>query len=223
LTTVAHEIKNPLNAINLYAHDTVELLDEKDPDINTMRANQNTIEKMVLRIDRIVVELMDTVAIEQGRLSLDLAPVRLSHLLRETTEIYFNKNNTGENRLILKLDEKLPPIVADSARIIQVVTNLLSNSMQHTKNGFIMITLKGNSKSQIVSVTDNGEGMSEEIKSKVFGGYISVNKEKWRHGIGLFVSRQIIEAHEGKVWIESELGKGTTVSFSLPYGEKTDE
>jgi signal transduction histidine kinase len=65
--------------------------------------------------------------------------------------------------------------------------------------------------------------MSEEIKSKVFGGYISVNKEKWRHGIGLFVSRQIIEAHEGKVWIESELGKGTTVSFSLPYGEKTDE
>ena len=92
LTTVAHEIKNPLNAINLHARDTYELLDEPNPEIDLMKENQKTIEKMVVRIDRIVVELMDTVAIEQGRLSLDIAPVCLSKLLREAAGSYFLKN-----------------------------------------------------------------------------------------------------------------------------------
>lgn len=220
LTTVAHEIKNPLNAINLHARDTLELLCEDDFDIETMKENQKNIEKMVVRIDHIVVELMDTVAIEQGRLSLDLAPVRLSHLLREAAETYFGKNNTAENKLILKLDDSLPPILADCARIMQVVANLLSNSMQHTKNGIITITLQKHDLGQIVSVSDNGDGMDEKIKNKAFDGYVSVSCDYWRHGIGLFVCHQIIEAHGGKIWIESELGRGTTVSFTLPSGEE---
>ena len=220
LTTVAHEIKNPLNAINLHARDTLELLCEDDFDIETMKKNQKNIEKMVVRIDHIVVELMDTVAIEQGRLSLDLAPVRLSHLLREAAETYFGKNNTAENKLILKLDDSLPPILADCARIMQVVANLLSNSMQHTKNGIITITLQKHDLGQIVSVSDNGDGMDEKIKNKAFDGYVSVSRDYWRHGIGLFVCHQIIEAHGGKIWIESELGSGTTVSFTLPSEEE---
>ncbi len=220
LTTVAHEIKNPLNAINLHARDTFELLGEEGLDVNTMKENQRTIEKMVVRIDRIVVELMDTVAIEQGRLALDLMPVRLSQVLREAAETYFGKNDTGENRLVLELDENLPPIQADCARVMQVVTNLLSNSMQHTKNGIITVTLKGCGTDQLVSVSDNGEGMRDEIKSKAFDGYVSVSKEYWRHGIGLFVCHQIIESHRGKIWIESELGNGTTVSFTLPGTEE---
>ena len=220
LTTVAHEIKNPLNAINLHARDTLEMLDEADADTKAMKENQKTIEKMVVRIDRIVVELMDTVAIEQGRLSLDLAPVRLSHLLREAAETYFDKNNTAENKLILKLDDSLPPISADCARIMQVVSNLLSNSMQHTKDGIITITLKSENKCQIVSIADNGVGMEEKIKNRAFDGYVSVSREYWRHGIGLFVCHQIIEAHGGKIWIESEIGRGTTVSFTLPSGKE---
>ena len=219
LTTVAHEIKNPLNAINLHARDTFELLDEPQPDIEIMKENQKTIEKMVVRIDRIVVELMDTVAIEQGRLSLDIAPLRLSRLLTEAANTYFGKNYTGGNTLKLELDETLPPINADYARIMQVVTNLLSNSMQHTKNGVITISLKSRGKSQLVSVSDTGEGMGEELKNKALDGYVSVSKEYWRHGIGLYVCHKIITAHKGDIWIESELGKGTAVSFTLPQSE----
>ena len=219
LTTVAHEIKNPLNAINLHARDTFELLDEPQPDIEIMKENQKTIEKMVVRIDRIVVELMDTVAIEQGRLSLDIAPLRLSRLLTEAANTYFGKNYTGGNTLKLELDETLPPINADYARIMQVVTNLLSNSMQHTKNGVITISLKSRGKSQLVSVSDTGEGMGEELKNKALEGYVSISKEYWRHGIGLYVCHKIITAHKGDIWIESELGKGTTVSFTLPQSE----
>lgn len=220
LATVAHEIKNPLNAINLHARDTLELLDETAPDVDTMKQNQSTIENMVMRIDRIVLELMDSVAIEQGRLALDLAPVRLSQLLRETAEIYFSKNNKDDNRLVFNLDEELPPIMADYARIAQVITNLLSNSMQHTKNGTITIALRQHEAAQLVSVSDSGEGMSKEIKSKVFGGHISGSRDYWRHGIGLFTCRQIVEAHGGRIWLESELGAGTTVSFIVPYREE---
>lgn len=220
LTTVAHEIKNPLNSINLHARDTFELLDEPQPEIATMKENQKTIEKMVVRIDRIVVELMDTVAIEQGRLALDISTVRLSQLLREAAETCFDKNYVGDNKLVFNLDENLPPIQADYARIIQVITNLLSNSIQHTKNGIITITLMRQGSNQLVSVSDNGEGMREEIKEKAFDGYVSVSREYWRHGIGLFVCHQIIEAHGGKIWIESELGSGTTVSFTLPFVEE---
>ena len=184
-----------------------------------MKENQKTIEKMVVRIDKIVLELMDTVAIEQGRLTLDLSSVRLAQLLQESAKTYFDKKNPGGNRLVFDIDESLPPIQVDYARMMQVIDNLLSNSMQHTKDGIITVSLKQQNADQRVSVSDNGEGMREEIKKKAFEGYVSVSKEYWRHGIGLFVCHQIIEAHGGKIWIESELGKGTAVSFTLPGTE----
>ena len=220
LTTVSHEVKNPLNAINLYARDTLELMGEEDPDALMIQSNQQVIEKMVVRIDRILTDLKDTVAIEQGRLALNLAPMRLSKLLKEVSGTYFGKDASGGNELVLDIDESLLPISADYARIVQVVTNLLSNAIQHTKAGRIRISLYKQDGEQIVVIADNGEGMKEELQEQVFKGYISSDKEYWRHGIGLYVSHQIVEAHGGRIWIESKLGEGTTVTFTLPDEEK---
>ncbi len=222
LTTVSHEIKNPLNAINLHARDTVELMDETPLDLNLMRDNQAVIKKMVTRIDNILMDLKDTVAIEQGRLSLSLAPMRLDKLLREASKTYFGKNYTAGNQLVLELPDAVPPISADYARLTQVVTNLLSNAMQHTKDGRIIVSLEAQANSQLVRVSDNGKGMTPEIQEKAFEGYVSASKDYWRHGIGLYVCHQIVEAHGGRIWIESELGKGTTVSFVLPNGREQD-
>lgn len=216
LTTVAHEIKNPLNSISLHARDTYELLEEEPLEIEVMRENLKIIEKSVVRIDRIVVDLMDTVAIEQGRLALSLAPMRLATLLREESEEYFRKNYNNGNQLVLDLDEELPPISADYARIEQVLFNLLSNAIKYTKNGTITITLSRRENNQIVCVSDNGQGMSEQMRERALEGYVSASKEYWRHGIGLFVSHQIVEAHGGKIWIESKFGEGTKVAFILP-------
>ncbi len=183
LTTVSHEVKNPLNAINLHARDTIELMDEDPIDAAMIKGNQQVIEKMVARIDRILTDLKDTVAIEQGRLSLSLAPMRLDRLLGEVLEIYHRKNDTGGNELILDVREELPPISADYARIVQVVTNLLSNAVKHTQRGRIVVSLYRQGGEQIVVVADNGEGMKEEIRERVFKGYVSSDKEYWRHGI----------------------------------------
>ena len=68
----------------------------------------------------------------------------------------------------------------------------------------------------MVSVEDTGEGMSEKIKKNAFKGYVSTSKYYWRHGIGLYICHQIVEAHGGKIWIQSKIGKGTKITFSLP-------
>ena len=142
--------------------------------------------------------------------------MRLSELLRDVSATYFGKNNTSGNRLVLDLDESLPPINADYARLTQVVTNILANAMQHTQNGSVTISLFSKEGEQITVIADNGEGMREEVRSKVFTGYISGSEDYWRHGIGLYVCHHIVEAHGGKISLESCLGQGTTVTFAIP-------
>ncbi len=111
------------------------------------------------------------------------------------------------------------PSRGDPARITLVLTNLLSNAMQHTKNGRIVVTLSAREGCQLICVSDNGKGMTEEMRATALEGYVSASEDYWRHGIGLYVCHQIVEAHGGEIWIDSQLGEGTTVSFTLPYKE----
>ena len=222
LTTVAHEIKNPLNIIGLYSQDTYELTQENPVDFNQIRENQKVIENTVIRLDRIVVDLMDTVSIEQGRLNLSLAPMDLSKLIRESVKFYQENEGNAKlngNKIVLNLQSEIVPLMADYSRIFQVMMNLLSNAFRHTKKGTITISLKKNKDGQVVSVQDTGEGMSKEILENAFKGYVSTSKDYWRHGIGLYICHEIIKAHEGKIWIESTEGEGTKISFFLPDKE----
>ena len=219
LTTVAHEIKNPLNSIALHARDTSELLEEDPLDFSLMQENLHTIEQSVMRIDRIVLDLMDTVSIEQGRLALSLVPSDLGALLHSVEKDFGSHPSPGNNQLVLTIQPNLPEISADPERLIQVVTNLISNAERHTRNGIITISLSGGPRWQTICVSDTGSGMSEEMRKNALKGYVSADKDYWRHGIGLYVCHQIITAHGGKIWIESEEGKGTRVFFSLPEEE----
>ena len=97
--------------------------------------------------------------------------------------------------------------------------NILSNSFRHTKNGRIVITLEACEDGQKICVADNGEGMNAYMCENALKGYVSANKDYWRHGIGLYICHQIVTAHEGSIKIKSEVGKGTEVTFSLPYKE----
>ena len=219
LTTVAHEIKNPLNSISLHARDTSELLEEDPLDFSLMQENLRTIEQSVMRIDRSVLDLMDTVSIEQGRLALSLMPSDLGTLLHSVEKDFSSHPSSGNNQLVLTIQPDLPEISADPERLIQVVTNLISNAERHTRNGIITISLSGGPRWQTICVSDTGSGMSEEMRKNALKGYVSADKDYWRHGIGLYVCHQIITAHGGKIWIESEEGKGTRVFFSLPEEE----
>ena len=216
LTTVAHEIKNPLNSISLHARDTSELLEEEPLDFSLMQENLRTIEQSVMRIDRIVLDLMDTVSIEQGRLTLSLVPTDLASLLRSLEKDYNAHPCSRKNQLTLHLSDSLPEISADPERLIQVISNLVSNAERHTHGGTITISLSGTPGWQTICVSDTGTGMSEKMRQHALKGYVSADKDYWRHGIGLYVCHQIVTAHGGKIWIESKKGEGTRVFFSLP-------
>ena len=219
LTTVAHEIKNPLNSISLHARDTSELLEEEPLDFSLMQENLRTIEQSVMRIDRIVLDLMDTVSIEQGRLALSLVPSDLGALLHSVEKDFSSHPSSGNNQLVLTIQPDLLEISADPERLIQVITNLISNAERHTQNGTITISLTGEPGWQTICVSDTGTGMSEEMRKNALKGYVSADKDYWRHGIGLYVCHQIITAHGGKIWLKSQEGEGTQVFFSLPEEE----
>ena len=216
LRNLAHEIKNPLSSISLHARDTSELLEEEPLDFSLMQENLRTIEQSVMRIDRIVLDLMDTVSIEQGRLALSLVPSDLGALLHSVEKDFNSHPSSGNNQLVLTIQPDLPEISADSERLIQVITNLISNAERHTQNGTITISLTGEPGWQTICVSDTGTGMSEEMRKNALKGYVSADKDYWRHGIGLYVCHQIITAHGGKIWLKSKEGEGTQVFFSLP-------
>jgi signal transduction histidine kinase len=119
------------------------------------------------------------------------------------------------NSITYDLQRNVPKIWVDPARIEQIMTNLLANAVHHTKNGKITVKLLRTGKTQTVSVTDNGEGMAPEVAEAVLKQYITSRGDYWRHGYGLYVCRQIVLSHGGEIWIESEKGRGTSVSFTL--------
>ena len=213
---MAHEIKNPLNSISLHARDTSELLAETPLDFSLMQENLSTIEQSVMRIDRIVLDLMDTVSIEQGRLALSLQLTDLASLLQIVRHDYEHRQNAHTNRLLLQLPETLPKISVDPERLIQVLDNLISNAERHTNHGTITISLSRGEHAQVICVSDTGSGMSKEMQKmhsaamsqriRITGGMAS----------GLYVCHQIVTAHGGSIWIESREGTGTRVFFSLP-------
>ena len=108
-----------------------------------MQQNLRTIEQSVMRIDRIVLDLMDTVSIEQGRLALSLVPSDLGTLLHSVEKDFSSHPSPGNNQLVLTIQPNLPEISADPERLIQVITNLISNAERHTQNGTITISLSG--------------------------------------------------------------------------------
>jgi signal transduction histidine kinase len=215
LATVAHEISTPLAVIAASSADTIELLKETPVNMKEIMDNHEMINKRVLLIDGIITDLMDTVAIENGRLSLSRQPVKLAELLQSVCDKGFKRLDANNNRVAFDLEENFPPIWSDPARIEQVMTNLLSNADRHTKDGLITVTLTRTEKGQTVSVADNGEGMEPEIAKAALKEYVTSKGENWRHGYGLYLCRQIILSHSGEIWINSERGRGTTVFFTL--------
>ena len=222
LATVAHEINTPLAVISAGSSDTLDLLKETPLNTDEIIDNQILISQRARMIGGILLDLMDTVAIERGRLSLSRQPMSLIELLKNVCAAQHKKIDLNNNRVACDLQAGLPQIWLDPVRIEQVMINLLSNAFRHTREGTVSIKLSGADKKQIVCVTDDGEGMDEEMKRVILKYYVSTKADYWRHGIGLYICRQIIAAHGGEIWIESEKGSGTAISFALPEENKSE-
>ena len=127
-----------------------------------------------------------------------------------------NKNN---NRLALRIPLDLPEVRADSGRMQRVFVNLISNALKHTHNGTILIKAEQDGSDIKVTVKDTGSGISEEDLPHIWERYYKGRHSETGTGLGLFICKFIIESHGGRIWVESEPGKGTAFIFTLPVGE----
>ncbi len=210
---VAHELRNPLANLVLCNDLMGEFLKESNPEeINDLlqRSKNN-----VSRLNKMIAELYDATRINSGNLKLEVSAFKLKDMVMEAIDTVkvlqpsYNIVVKGEGDILVK---------GDRYRLIQVVTNYLSNGIKYS-NGKTDVVLEMKTENEmIVSVKDNGLGISAEQLPYIFDRFFRAEKTKNLEGIGLglYLCRQIIQAHNGRAWAESEEGKGSIFYFSIP-------
>jgi signal transduction histidine kinase len=168
-----------------------------------------------------VSDFLDFSRIDAGKLELKRERLSIGSQIHEILAEYSIEAEKREIKLIARVDARLPVLWADSRRVGQVLTNLMSNALKFTSPGGVIEVSAWQSEGDIVvSVRDSGFGMAADELGRMFQMYgqgASSDKSQRRStGIGLVICKKIVEAHGGRIWVESELGKGSSFYFSLP-------
>lgn len=218
LANTSHELQNPLHSI-LNISEAI-LKREK----NTLK--QESIDDLELittvskRMSSILNDLLDVAAIESGSPKLETHPVSIKAVTSGVIDMVSYIADSKPIEIIDRVPEALPLVEGDENRLVQVMFNLLYNAIKYTDEGCIEVSAKDKDNFVYVSVKDTGAGMSEELMENIFDRYVQgSNADVIREGgfgIGLYISHQLIELHGGKLTVQSQVGKGTTFTFSLP-------
>jgi signal transduction histidine kinase len=226
---VSHELKTPMTSIRGY---TDLLMSGQVGDVNEMQVQfLTTIRSNVERMNRLVTDLTDVARIEAGVLRIDLAPIPFRSVLDETLRSTQGQIDERKQTLTVDVPDDLPLINADHTRMVQVLMNLVSNAYKYTpEGGEIRIGAKpmmsqpekedeAPRKVVHVWVTDTGIGISEEDQKALFGKFFRTEAGKnmaTGTGLGLNITKNLVELHGGTIWVESEVGKGTTFHYTVP-------
>lgn len=217
LAVVSHDLKNPLSSISLNSQMMERNLKKdhvaNESLINSVSGIRSSVDVMLELID----SLLDQVKLESGQLDLELEDAKFYEILELTEEVLLPlaRNKSIE---ILNLVDHISVIKCDKKRLIQVLSNLLGNAIKFVEpGGQIKVTSRTKGDELIVSVSDNGPGIPEKDLPYLFDRYWQAKKTaKQGTGLGLSIVKRIIEAHGGKIWVESKLDQGTTFFFTIP-------
>jgi signal transduction histidine kinase len=222
LSTVSHELRTPLASIKGFA--TTLLRQDVRWDEATQRDFLRIIEEEADRLTEIIDNLLDMSQVEAGVLRVKKESTQLRQLIREVVDEM--RMRTEAHYFVVDLPSELPRVWADARRIRQVLTNLIGNAIKYTKAGQITVAFEVEQDHVVVSVSDQGEGIPPEYRDKIFERFFQVDGASTRRvggsGLGLAISRGIVEAHHGKIWVESAVGKGSTFRFTLPLADESE-
>jgi len=219
VATVAHEFRTPLTslrmAIHLTADEVVGPLTEKQAEL--MAAARQDCE----RLQGIVDDLLDLSRIQSGRMALKLERLDAAAMLQGAAAAV--RSAAEADGLVLSVAEVDPPLEvrADSERAQLVLTNLLANAVRHTpRGGLVEARARRDGEAVRFEVRDTGEGIAREHQERIFDKFYRVPGARGGGvGLGLYISREIVQAHGGAMGVESEPGKGSTFWFTLPVAE----
>lgn len=214
LAIVSHDLRNPLNAVILGASlmQTSRTLAEED------REQVETIAVSAKRMTRLIADLLDVTRLEGGkRLPIEPEPVEVHELLHEADEIFRSQAAAASVSLEQETEGDVPPVNADRHRVMQVLSNLIGNSMKFTPpGGRIRVNVRRDDGQVLFTISDTGPGIPHDNLSDIFSPYWQAKRtERMGAGLGLPIAKGIVEAHGGRIWVESAPGRGTTFYFTL--------
>jgi signal transduction histidine kinase len=230
MSVASHELKVPMTSIKGYAK---LLILGAGGDLNEQqRGFLNIISSNVDRMDRLVSDLLDVSRIEAGRLRVEMGRVDLHTVI--DTVIQSVRAEIDAKQLALEVDipATLPPVWGDKERIIQILTNLISNAYKYTPDGgYIYVAVNGqanagSSDRLVISVRDTGVGISPDDQKRLFTKFFRADDPRVRDvpgtGLGLSITKSLVEIHGGEITFQSERDRGTTFTFTLPIAGRND-
>jgi PAS domain S-box-containing protein len=219
LSIVSHDLRNPLGTILMSASFLLDTLPEEEQPATVKQLR--IIRRQVDRMQRLIKDLLDVARIEGDRLPLERGPVLPRALVTETVEAHTGLATDGGVTLRADVGDGLPLLDADHERIIQLLGNLVGNALKFTPAGGTITVAASNGAGEVVfHVADSGEGIPAADLGRLFERFYQARQAKrGGAGLGLAIAKGIAEAHGGRIWVESEVGRGSTFSFAIPVGE----
>ena len=216
LANVSHDIRSLLNGLGL---NTALLLKHapEGPAGDALRKYASANQRLVARMNRMVNDLLDVTRIDAGTISLFSEQIEVNKILHDTLEAFGPMASV--KGITLEANASAAPLRAhmDSGRVLQVLANLVSNAIKFTPaGGRVSIQVRAEKNEIVFSVADTGVGIAPAELKNVFERFRQLSKDRRGLGLGLHISKSIVEAHGGKLWVESRPGSGSTFSFGLP-------
>ena len=228
LSNMSHEIRTPMNAII-----GMTSIGKAAPDIDKKDYAFRKIQGASTHLLGVINDILDVSKIEAKKFSLSFAEFEFDKMLQRTVDVTNFRTDKKRQKLTVHIDPAIPAaLIGDDQRIAQVITNLLSNAVKFTPEGgsiHLEVTLLSEEKDVCTlrfAVSDTGIGISKEQQARLFASFVqaetSTSRKYGGSGLGLVISKNIIELMNGRIWIDSELGKGATFSFIVPmaHGSK---
>jgi PAS domain S-box-containing protein len=216
LGVVSHDLRNPLSVVRMCVS---TLLDDPPPPLETARELVREMANSVDWMERLIQDLLDVASIEAGRLRLERRVLDATALFEEAVSLARSLADRTGPEVEATRAERLPGVLADPDRVLQVFANLVGNAVKFTPRGG-RITLRATAEDHYVlfSVSDTGPGIDEAERERLFDRYWQAQRlgRRGGAGLGLAISRGIVDAHGGEIRVRSEPGKGSTFTFTLP-------
>ena len=222
ISTVTHELRTPLTSIRAFS----EIL-RADPDLEPVRREKfvDIIAKETERLTRLINQVLDLAKIESGQIEAELSEVDMNAVVADSVAAMSQVFKENGIEISVNTPPAVPPVRADVDRVTQVLLNLLSNAAKFVApgQGKVDVRVSVNEKSVQVDVQDNGPGLSVEEQAVIFDKFRqagdSLTGKPQGTGLGLYISRHIVEHFGGRLWVESQPGTGACFSFSIPVAE----
>jgi two-component system phosphate regulon sensor histidine kinase PhoR len=218
VANVSHEFKTPLTAIQGFAETLLAgALDDRQ---NRQRFLE-IIRDHARRLTRLTDDLLKLSLIEAGKLDLEFQPLAVADLIDSCVEITRLKAEEKQQTLQVECPADLPTVRGDFRRLQEVLQNLLDNAVQYTPaGGRITARAQAGNGTVVITVSDTGIGIPQADQARIFERFYRVDAARSRAvggtGLGLAISRHIVEAHGGRIWVESTVGQGSDFHFALP-------